>query len=400
MMPLQLEDQQRWFSPAGGVTALLSLACLLALLLHGLIAANMSVWTQMSMVAIMLLTLLTLDHLVLQHYGEKPPRSVAQGALLLHLLLVEIVTLVDGLTYTSLLYLTLPFPAFFLAGRRIGLGLSIGLLGWFTFKFVLLKPGGLANPDMVNTYLLFFIALILVAAMAQVVQRERAHRQHVEALLHKLESSQRQIAELATIEERNRLAREIHDSLGHYLTVIGVQLEKALLVFEDRRDAALTAINHAKRLTDQALTDVRQSVSTLRREAVPFHLQTALETMVANLQGLSLQVNLNFQGEEAAFSRQQLMTLYRAVQEGLTNVQKHAHARCVSITVTLAEQEARLTVQDDGIGLKAGGSAGGFGLRSVQERLELVSGRLVIAALPEGGTRLFVTIPRVNPVMG
>jgi signal transduction histidine kinase len=317
-------------------------------------------------------------------------------------------TLVDGLTYTSILYLTLPFPAFFMLGRRTGILLSIGLFVWFTVKFIIFKPGWLQNATTMNTYLLFMISLVLIVAMAQVVQRERANRQRAEGLLLDLEASHyqltryaEQVAELATIEERNRLARDIHDTLGHYLTVIGVQLEKALIIHADQPDGSLDAVRTAKRLNDQALTDVRQSVEALHSDPVPFRLRPALEALLSNMEGLPLNVKIIINGDDSNYSRQQLLIIYRTVQEGLTNIQKHAHAQHVTIRIELGETEAVVCLSDDGIGFNGDPFIkGGMGLQGIKERLEFVSGRMVLTAVPGSGTQLTVTIPRQRAVYG
>ncbi|NJM07248.1 hypothetical protein HC891_15235, partial [Candidatus Gracilibacteria bacterium] len=212
------------------------------------------------------------------------------------------------------------------------------LLGWFSLKFTLLKPSWPTDPAAINTFLLFVVALALLTAMAQVVQRERASRQRAEALLRDLDRSHQQlaashaqvvrasgqVAELATVAERNRLARDIHDSLGHSLTVVGVQLEKALLVADEDPVALRAAVGHAKRLADQALRDVRESVSTLHQDMAPLVLQSALEHLVADLRALPFTIHLRFDGDEGRYGQQQLLALYRTAQEGLTNIHKHA----------------------------------------------------------------------------
>lgn len=394
-------------------------ACLLALSLQGLVQNGQLPLLQMGLALGVIAALLVLDQQMVQRYGETLPQPVGLVVLLVHAVLVELLTVLDGLTYSAIMYLTLPFPAFFLAGKWAGLLVSLGLAGWFTFKFFVLKPGWLTDPDLVNTYVLFLVALSLLTAMAQVVQRERANRQRAEALLRELETSHRQlatshaqlrqyaeqVAELTLIEERNRVARDIHDSLGHYLTVIGVQLEKALLIVAEDVNELRTTLRTAKRLTDQALTDVRESVGALRQAPTRFTLQPALEALVANLRDAPFQIEVRITGDETRFSRQQLLTLYRAAQEGLTNVHKHAQASHVRLEVDLAEQAALLTLADDGIGFRDTEAkhtivSAGVGLQGVHERLELVGGRLTIACPPEGGTRLSVLVPCSNPLTG
>ncbi|NJO07796.1 MAG: sensor histidine kinase [Chloroflexaceae bacterium] len=202
-----------------------------------------------------------------------------------------------------------------------------------------------------------------------------------------------QVAELATVEERNRLARDIHDSLGHYLTVIGIQLEKAAAVLRDDHDETLVSIQNAKRMTDQALEDVRQSVGALREKQPAFILHDALKQLVENFQAASFEVILSVKGDEKTFTRQQLMTLYRAAQEGLTNVQKHACAQHVTLEVLLNQEAAWLTLTDDGVGIQDLQEMG-MGWRGLRERLELISGRLDIESRPSQGTTLHVHISR------
>lgn len=344
--------------------------------------------------------LLILQLLIGRQYGDRPPTALAAGALAAQLVVIELVSQLDGQSIASMLYLALPFPAVFWLGARAGLVVSAVVLTLFTVRFAAAKPQWRTEPDELHSYLLFAIAVVLVTAVAQLVRRERTSRERAERLLRDLGASHRQlvesqgrVAELATIEERNRLARDIHDSLGHHLTVISVQLEKAQLLVAEDPIAASAAVANAKRLADQALSDVRQSVGALRKDEAPFLLEPTLRGMVADLRVLPLDLSLRITGNEQHYSRQQLLALYRAVQEGLTNVQRHARASQARVVVELTESAASATVDDDGVGPPTGP---GVGLRGVRERLELVSGRLVLTTAPGGGTRMSVTIPRTQ----
>lgn len=344
--------------------------------------------------------LLVLQILIGRQYGDRPPAALAAGALAAQLGLIELISQLDGQSIASLLYFVLPFPAVFWLGARAGLIVSAVVLSLFTVRFAAAKPLWRTDSDVLHSYMLFAIALVLVTSTAVLVRRERTSREQAERLLHDLGASHRQlvesqgrVAELATIEERNRLARDIHDSLGHYLTVVSVQLEKAQLLVAEDPVAASAAVANAKRLADQALSDVRESVGALRRDEAPFLLEPTLRGMVEDLRVLPLDLSLQVTGDEQPYSRQQLLALYRAVQEGLTNVQRHARASRARVVVELTEATASVTVDDDGIGPPAGA---GDGLRGVRERLELVSGRLVLTNAPGGGTRMAVTIPRTR----
>ncbi|MDJ0752122.1 MAG: sensor histidine kinase [Ardenticatenaceae bacterium] len=384
-------------STAGRATLLLGAACIAVIIFQGFTLDEVFNGFVLLLAAVAVAILVLLDRWLVRTYGENPPYGIAVAALVGHALLVEMVALADGLTYTSILYLTLPFPAFFMLGRRPGYGVGCLILIWLTIKFFIFKPDWWLDPVTVNTFTLLFVSVILMVVMAEVVQRERSSRRHAEDLFADLSDSHRQlkryaeqVAELATVEERNRLARDIHDGLGHYLTVIGIQLEKARTLAEDDWQETLASIGHAKRMADQALTDVRESVRTLREPKPPFALRPALADLVDNVKDAPFTVDIQIKGEEKHFTQQQLMVLFRMVQEGLTNAQKHAQAQQITVHINLNRDEATLTFKDDGIGMT---NSEGIGLRGLRERLELVSGRLQIYSAAEQGTTLEVHIP-------
>lgn len=378
------------------MTVLVGVSCLLMAINRSLSSLT---WATVLLVATPA-GLLILQLLIGRQYGDRPPTALAAGAIIAQVGAIELISQLDGLSIASLLYLALPFPAVFWLGARAALVVGAVVLTLFTVRFAAAKPQWRTDPDELHSYLLFAIAVVLVTSIALLVRRERTSRERAEHLLRELRASHRQlvdsqgrVAELATIEERNRLARDIHDSLGHHLTVISVQLEKAQLLVAEDPAAASAAVANAKRLSDQALTDVRQSVGALRKDEAPFLLEPTLRAMVADLGVLPLDLSLQITGNEQHYSRQQLLALYRAVQEGLTNVQRHARASRARVVVDLAEAAASVTLDDDGIGPPA---APGTGLRGVRERLELVSGRLELTSAPGGGTRMSVTIPRTQ----
>jgi signal transduction histidine kinase len=255
---------------------------------------------------------------------------------------------------------------------------------------------------------LFTVGIVLVITIARVVAKEKASRTRAEELLAELEVSHRQlkeyagqVAELATTRERNRLARDIHDTLGHYLTVINVQLEKALALRDKKPEEAIQAVSDAKRLASEALQDVRRSVGTLRTTQELPEFTPSLTGLVERVRGDNFAVELNMEGDEDSFSKQGLLALYRAVQEGLTNVQRHAGASRIWIDLHFGEQEAILILRDNGHGFDAAswqqvepGRDGGYGLQGLQERLELIGGDLQIESAPAQGTTLRVTIPK------
>ena len=125
-------------------------------------------------------------------------------------------------------------------------------------------------------------------------------------------------------EERNRLARDIHDSLGHSLTAVNIQLEKALAYWQRSPDESHQAIRDAKQAASEALQEVRHSVGTLRDPDSRFSLRGALEGLTERMNAQGLPIASTITGDESDYNRSTLVALFRGAQEGLTNVQRHA----------------------------------------------------------------------------
>jgi signal transduction histidine kinase len=338
-----------------------------------------------------LLFLLFLEQVERRRYAHRPPWKLAIGLLALRIALFTVVVALDCSGFSRSLYLLIPFAAYFSLGRRVSYGLAALLLGGAVLRLSLV-PGGWRDSGQVSDLLMSFIGVVFAVSMAAVAAEEEASRTRAERYAE-------QVAELAAATERNRLARDIHDSLGHHLTAIAVQLEKASAFRERDQAASEQALVDARRSARYALEDVRQSVGALR-EGGGFCLSRALTDLVEGLPDNGLAVQLDIDGDEGAFAGPSLMALYRAAQEGLTNVRKHAGADRVSVSVSLGEAGGFLRVADNGRGFRVdgdtapGAGGNGYGLAGMRERLELVGGALRVEAAPGRGTRLTVTVPR------
>lgn len=199
-----------------------------------------------------------------------------------------------------------------------------------------------------------------------------------------------QAGELATARERNRLAREIHDGVGHYLTTIRVQLDAATALLTIDSDRAADSLAKANRLAADALDDVRRSVSTLASDAPRPPLAESLRALAADATPAPA---LTVTGTPRALSPAAEHALYRAAQEGLTNVRKHSAATATALTLDFSAADwVRLSVVDNGRG-GAVGAGCGYGLRGLRERLALLGGHVAAGPAREGGFRFEVEIP-------
>jgi signal transduction histidine kinase len=349
--------------------------------------------------------LLMLEQFAHRRYRAHLPWHVAVILLAARMGLFEVVAGVDCSGLARALYPLIPFIAFFTLGKKVSYGLSAFYIGVFLLKFSLFVPDWTLNQAYVSDALMFFISLVFAISMASVANEAEVNRRRAEHFLsdlrithQKLEIYAEQVAELAAIEERNRLARDIHDSLGHYLTTISILIEKALAFRTRNAQESESALLDAKRLTRDALQDIRQSVSALRLSGDVFSFVASLKDLIRNIDQEKTVVKVEIEGDEANVSKPVLMCLYRVAQEALTNIRKHADARHITIHAAFNDPEVTLSLRDDGKGFEAASSTGlwkqGFGLRGLHERLELVGGSLKIESSPEHGTALQASIPR------
>lgn len=226
-----------------------------------------------------------------------------------------------------------------------------------------------------------------------IFSRRRADelRKQVEAANEQLREQAKQMEELATTRERNRLAREIHDGVGHYLTVVKTQLDAAAALLPAEPGRAREAVTKAARLAGEALDDVRRSVGTLRTDSGRPPLADAIKALTHDA-GVSVTVRV--EGTARLLPSGIEHALFRSAQEGLTNVCKHAAASAAEIALDFrANDRVKLTIVDNGRGANGVGPSGGFGLRGIRERVELLGGKIAAANRDEGGFTLTVEVP-------
>jgi signal transduction histidine kinase len=254
---------------------------------------------------------------------------------------------------------------------------------------------------------IFLAGQIFVIVFTQMVVKEEKNRKLIEALANDLaEANQNlrqyalQVEELTLNKERNRLAREIHDGLGHYLTTIHMHLQAASALAQHTSDLQLReTLITARQLTREALEDVRSSVAALRvlpGEGLP--LSQRLEQLLENV-GIGIQTQFTLLGDPHELSSEVQWTLYRAAQECLQNTSKHAHAANLWMTLDYRSYHwVRLTIADDGIGASEDVdihqlSQQGFGLLGLQERLNLMNGSMKITSSPLEGFKIEISVP-------
>jgi signal transduction histidine kinase len=234
---------------------------------------------------------------------------------------------------------------------------------------------------------IYIVACTFVLLLSLTIVREQRSRVRAEQLTHEIET-------LAATVERSRIAREIHDSLGHTLTALNVQLELAQKLQQRDPHRAGQSIDIAHQLSAQCLQDVRHAVHSMQDRTID--LNTAIQTLVQPLQNqsdLKFDVSLKFPALPPTFSHQ----IYCIIQEGLTNIQRHADATHVQLQGERSGDEIVVSLHDNGIGFHVDQAATGFGLRSMSERAQSIDGHLQVESTPAQGTRLRLIAPAPLP---
>jgi signal transduction histidine kinase len=219
---------------------------------------------------------------------------------------------------------------------------------------------------------------------ARLVVREAHARAELGRMHAELLATRELFADSTRTAERLRIARELHDALGHHLTALNLQLELARNI-ADRQTKG--PVDHAHTLSKELLVEVRSVVSAMREDA-PLDLSGALQTLVAGIP--HPRVHLDFENDlrvEAALAH----TLFRCVQEALTNAVRHAAAENVFLSIATKDDTVAVTVRDDGRG--AAQLRVGHGLSGLRERIEDLGGKIEVETRPGVGLTLRALFP-------
>jgi signal transduction histidine kinase len=249
--------------------------------------------------------------------------------------------------------------------------------------------------DYVFITLLFGIIWLAGLALGSKLEQARATEERAA----RLEREREERARAAVAEERARIARELHDVVGHSVSVMTVQasgVRRLLRPEQEREREALLVVEQAGR---EALAEMRRLVGVLRRpeEAPALAPQPSLEhigRLIEQARDAGLPVQLRIEGKAIQLPPGIDLTAYRVVQEGLTNAIKHAAATKAEVVVRYGKGDLELLVSDDGQGVSDGRSeSGGHGLVGMRERVAVYDGELEAGPRPKGGYALRARLP-------
>jgi signal transduction histidine kinase len=306
------------------------------------------------------------------------------------------------------LYLIVTIRSCFLfkpLGRWIVASLSLGLFLIHQLKYIY-KVIPFMQAEMqhqiwmhqLSEVLLFGVSLFFVLQFINIWLTEFQIREQLGSANAQLQNYALKIEDLATVQERNRIARDIHDSLGHTLTALNVQLQTTVKLWSVNPTKAKSFLSQAQQLGKLAIQEVRESIHTLRADAQDTEsLETLLEALVTDFrQGTGITIVTNIQ-IDFSLSPTLAKNLYRIVQESLTNISKHAQASVVFIQLQTTPGKVTLFIDDNGEGFSQNSTSEGFGFQGMQERVSFLHGTLRVSSQPGTGCRIKVEFPTEPP---
>jgi len=234
----------------------------------------------------------------------------------------------------------------------------------------------------------YLVAYVVIGFFGNILQQAELSRERNQKLLDELKETQQRLRELAVVDERNRLARDLHDSVKQQVFAISMQLSAARTALSET-DKAYSSVTEAKRLAQQAGTELTSLINALRPPGLG--MKSLSEAVREHVEDWSRQNNIEagMNIDPSITVDQQIeQALFRVLQEALANVARHSKADKVKVELRSESDSVVLIIEDNGIGFDAKKIAKGIGLDSMQERLIAVNGKVDLVSEKSNGTRV------------
>ncbi|NJL21100.1 MAG: sensor histidine kinase [Leptolyngbyaceae cyanobacterium SM1_3_5] len=250
---------------------------------------------------------------------------------------------------------------------------------------------------LLDNLLSFGLILIFVLLLTNALVSERQGRRKLALAHEQLYQYSIQIEDQATLQERTRIARDLHDALGHLLAAQNIQLQNALLSFKSNLSEAQIYLEDSQRLGTDALNELRQTVALLRSDPLQGRsIEAAISALVQDFSQMTgIQPNCQLHIINTIPHRIQLAA-YRILEEALTNIYKYSEATEVNIWLAPDRDHLDLEISDNGKGFDIEANRTGFGLRGMEERSTSLGGTFQINSQPDLGCSIVVSFPLIN----
>ena len=328
----------------------------------------------------------------------KAKNKAIMSSLIMDFVVSVVIVYLLNFNYNGILIMVFANLIVYVKGRKAQLALmTLAIACFLLADYNLISVG--YNLYSINSYISYYNAstqqyllggynilvslnvAVFVMYCVNVIMTQRGTIDEVNSLNEQMEMINEQMQEYAAMsekmaqtKERNRLAREIHDTLGHTLTGIAAGLDACVATVEVSPEMTKKQLEVLSSVTRDGIREVRRSVSELRPDALErFSLDYAITKMVTDMNAMSqAKVYFNCQIKNLKFDEDEENVIYRVIQEGITNAIRHGNANRIWITMTKENADILLTIKDDGIGSKEIKS--GFGTKHMKERIGMLGG--------------------------
>jgi signal transduction histidine kinase len=316
------------------------------------------------------------------------------------------VSVASGLAFAALF-----MPPFFLGPAMLVAVYSVAAYGrrWVSLAGLVVAELGLAavwfTPAMLerSTFLLYMGIIAVAWVLGRFVGDRQLYAAQLEERTAELERAREELARRAVVEERLRLARELHDVVAHAMSVIAVQSGVGAHVAASRPEEVGKALAAIETTSRAALTELRRLLGVLRQDSdpqaslMPVPGLANLESLLTEVGKAGLAVRVRVEGTPLQLPAGVDLSAYRIVQEALTNVVKHAGPAHAQVTIGYRDQDVTVEIVDDGQGAVPPTSDGrtgtGHGLTGMRERVAAFNGELQVGPRPGGGFRVAARLP-------
>jgi NarL family two-component system sensor histidine kinase LiaS len=269
-------------------------------------------------------------------------------------------------------------------------------IAWTTLYFSISSAAVLLSRGLDGLFAVFFylVAFVVCVILGHTIRQTELTSERNQRLVDELKETQQKLQELAVLEERNRLARDLHDSVKQQVFAISMQLSAARTALS-QNDIAYSPVVEAERLAQQAGTELTVLINALRPAAL--ENRTLAYAVREQVEEFSRQNKIDAETRidpAITLDPQTEQALFRVVQEALANVARHSGASRVKVSLQAEKDRVVLIVEDDGSGFDTRRNQKGIGLDSMKERLLALDGELEVSSQNSKGTRLTASVRR------
>lgn len=304
------------------------------------------------------------------------------------------IALVYVLEYNSRLLINYFFHSFYIVimleaalsldlRRGIAIGAAAVMVSLIKYIYLIYYKFNLSNVSQLAFFLMVNVLILVIAGFAQHNKQEKERK---DILYKELLDAHRQLKQytdevnrLTVVEERNRIARDIHDSLGHNMTALIMQLQMAEHLLKEDIPKAEGLLANAVRTAKESLAGIREVVETLRGAGTALAPAEAMRKLVNEFSvKTGVEIGLDINGEAAMQDSAANIAVYRIIQEAMTNAVRHGKATRISVSIDYSSESIAFSVRDNGLGAEK--VTEGYGLKGIRERVEAFGGKVEFGA--------------------